>query len=254
MHEKAYEELKKREKREALKEREELKKREEREKNKELVLFHVLLAIIGSISGASIGSRLGSITLPLQVVEALFCGSLVGPITFAASNLVLAGRPKKVHEEMLSKFGDGYCGVILFFLSFWATSAAIRVSVGVAANAISPDAVVSGALMLGIIGGLVPVISFLVTNFVTMPVIKKIKECFSLKEENSNSGPCTTNNSDGVSLSSDKECSSSKEENSNSGPCTTNNSDGVSLSSGSNKTSQTEISSIESLESFAVKV
>ncbi len=123
-----------------------------------------------------------------------------------------------------------------------------------AANANLPNAVVSATLALGIMGAIIPAASFCVTNFVIMPVIKKIKKCFSSKEENSNSGPCTTNNSDGVSLSSDKECSSSKEENSNSGPCTTNNSDGVSLSSGSNKTSQTEISSVESLESLAVKM
>ncbi|WP_265025617.1 MULTISPECIES: hypothetical protein [unclassified Wolbachia] len=54
-----------------------------------------------------------------------------------------------MHEEMLSKFGDGYCGAILFFLSFWAASAGIRVGLSASTNAISPDAMVSGALMLG---------------------------------------------------------------------------------------------------------
>lgn len=68
-------------------------------KKKELILFYVLLAIIGGILGASVASRLGSITLPLQVLEALFCGSLVGPITIVASNLVFAGRPKKCTKK-----------------------------------------------------------------------------------------------------------------------------------------------------------
>lgn len=42
---------------------------------------------------------------------------------------------------------------------------------------ILPYPMVSGALTLGIMGGIVPVISFFTTNYVIIPIVEKVNHC-----------------------------------------------------------------------------
>jgi len=154
----------------------------------------VYLAATSATMGVLIGLGLGSIVLSPQVGGALVCEFLLVPVIFAGENLIYNGKPKEVHKEILSRFGDGYCGVVLFLLSFSIASVAIGVGIGAVTNAIFPGVMLPKALAAAAIGAIAPTVSFFIThhaimpiaekvnNYIIQPIVEKVKGCFSSQE------------------------------------------------------------------------
>jgi hypothetical protein len=109
-------------------------------------------------------------------------------------NLIRNGNPEVVHREILSRFGDGYCGTVLFLFSFSIASIAIGAGIGAVASAIFPGVMLPKALVAAAIGAIASTVSFFITrhaimpvaekvnNYIIQPIVEKVKGCFSLKE------------------------------------------------------------------------
>lgn len=165
-------------------------------KKKELVLFYISLAAYGAIAEVTLGLGLRIMTLSPQVGGVFACTALLVLVPFVAYSLIQSDEPEEVHKEILTRFGNGCCGKVLFLFGFGIASIVIGVSIGAVASAIFPGAVPPETLALAAIaiGAIAPTLGFFATHHAIMPIaekinhhiiepiVEKVKGCFSSKE------------------------------------------------------------------------